>query len=99
MSKVSKVDNIYFNVSEEDYEFFRNKIAECYQEREKIRMIIDVENKNVSFSAFLKLKKVFDELGVEKLVETCVLCKDGIKKTLISTFISKIPTKRPVKFL
>lgn len=94
-----KVDNIYFSVSEEDYDYFRKRIAECYRDKEKIRMIIDVENKNVSLSAFLKLKKVFDELGVEKLLETCVLCKDGLKKKLISGFISKIPTKRPVKFL
>lgn len=94
-----KIDNIYFCISENDYEYFRNRIAECYRERERIRMIIDLENKEVSFNAFKKLKKVFDDLGVEKLEETCVLCQDGFKKNLIKNFIKLIPTKRDVKFL
>ena len=99
MATGPKIDNIYFNISEDDYEFFRDSIAKCYLERERIRMIIDLEGKEVSLRAFKKIKKVFDDLGVEKLEETCVLCKDGIKKTLIKQFIKLIPTKRPVKFL
>lgn len=94
-----KIDNIYFHISEEDYQQFRDTIEECYQKRDKIRMIIDLEGKEVSLRAFKKIKKVFDDLGVEKLEETCVLCKDGIKKKLIKGFIKMIPTKRDVKFL
>lgn len=94
-----KIDNIYFNIDENDYQLFRDTIEKCYKERERIRMIMDLEGKEVSFHAFKKIKKVFDELGVDKLEETCVLCKDGFKKKLIKNFISLIPTKRPVKFL
>jgi hypothetical protein len=94
-----KIDNIYFNISEDDYQLFRDTIDECYKDRERIRMIMDLEGKEVSLRAFKKIKKVFDDLGVEKLEETCVLCKDGIKKNLIKRFIKLIPTKRPVKFL
>jgi len=94
-----KIDNVYFHISEEDYQEFRNAIEKYYKERERIRMIIDLEGRDVSLRAFKKIKKVFDDFGVEKLEETCVLCKDGIKKKLIKSFIKLIPTKRPVKFL
>ena len=70
-----------------------------YREKERIRLIMDLDGQDVTFDAFKKLKKVFDDLGVEKLEETCVICKDGIKKTLIRQFIKLIPTKRPVIFV
>lgn len=94
------IDNVYYNIDKNyDSEKFKNDIKEYYDTRERIRLIMDLEGKDISFDAFKKLKKVFDELGVEKLEETIVLCKDGFKKTLIKKFISIIPTKRPVKFV
>ena len=99
------IDNIYFNVGEEDYEMFRNTIEKCYSDEniERMRLIMDLEGKSVSLSSFRKLKKVFDELGVEKLEETCVMCDDGFKKTLIKKFLKMFTTgkfpKRPVIIL
>jgi hypothetical protein len=100
-----KIDNIYFNVGEEDYQIFRDTVEKCYKDRERVRLIMDLEGKKVKLSSFMKLKKVFDELGVEKLEETCVLCDDGWKKTIIKSFMGAMKKvnenfpKRPVKFL
>ena len=70
-----------------------------YSKYDKIRMIYDLDGQNVSMSAMLKLKKVFEEIGVEHLDETCIICKDGIKKTLIKKFLKLVKTERPVRFL
>ena len=94
------IDNVYYNIGK-DYDpvAFREDMKRHYREKERIRLIMDLDGQDVTFDAFKKLKKVFDDLGVEKLEETCVICKDGIKKTLIRQFIKLIPTKRPVIFV
>lgn len=99
-----KIFNAYFNFSEGyDLKNFEKDVTDAYNSHERIRMIIDLENRSIgmnNLSEFKKLKKLFDEdnLGVEKLEETIVLCKDGLKKTIIKKFIKMIPTKRPVNF-
>lgn len=97
------VYNAYFNFSGSyNLENFEKDVEKVYNENEMIRMVIDLENRDISMSSlsdFKKLKNIFDDdnLGVEKLLETIVICKDGIKKRLIQGFIKLIPTKRPVK--
>ena len=94
------VENMYFNIGG-DYntETLKKEILEGYSKYEKIRMIYDLNDKNVSMKAMLKLKKVFEEIGVEHLEETCIICKDGIKKTLIKNFLKLVKTERPVRFI
>jgi hypothetical protein len=94
------VENMYFNIGG-DYstETLKEEILEGYSKYEKIRMIYDLNDKNVSMKAMLKLKKVFEEIGVEHLEETCIICKDGIKKTLIKNFLKLVKTERPVRFI
>ena len=100
---MTDVFNAYFNFSGSyDLENFEKDVEKVYNENEMIRMIIDLENRDINMSSlndFKKLKKIFDDdnLGVEKLLETIVICKDGIKKKLIQGFLKIIPTKRPVK--
>jgi len=94
------VENLYFNIgSEYSTEQLKEEVLTAYAKYEKIRMIYDLNDKNVSMTAMLKLKKVFEEIGVEHLEETCIICKDGIKKTLIKKFLSLVKTERPVKFI
>lgn len=94
------VENMYFNIGA-DYstEQLKEEVLAAYAKYDKIRMIYDLDGKNVSMSAMLKLKKVFEDIGVEHLEETCIICKDGIKKTLIKKFLTLVKTERPVKFL
>jgi len=99
-----KIFNAYFNFGG-DYNLdnFEKDVTDVYYAHDKIRMIIDLDKKSISMSNlgdFKKLKRLFDEdnLGVENLEETIVICKDGFKKTIIKKFIQMIPTKRPVKF-
>ena len=94
------VENLYFNIGAEySTEELKEEVLAAYAKYDKIRMIYDLNGKNVSMSAMLKLKKVFEEIGVEHLEETCIICKDGIKKTLIKKFLTLVKTERPVKFL
>lgn len=94
------VENMYFNIgSEYSTEQLKQEVLDAYTKYDKIRMIYDLNDKNISMSAMLKLKKVFEEIGVEHLEETCIICKDGIKKTLIKKFLKLVKTERPVRFL
>lgn len=96
--------NAYFDISQGyDVETFRKEMEELYNTYPKVRLIMDLEKRDISMSSlneFKKLKRIFDDdqLGVEKLIETIVLCKDGIKKSIVKHFIKLIPTKRPVHF-
>ena len=94
------VENMYFNIGEEySTELLKEEVLAAYCKYDKIRMIYDLNGKNISMSGMLKLKKVFEEIGVDHLEETCIICKDGIKKTLIKNFLKLIKTERPVKFI
>jgi hypothetical protein len=96
--------NAYFYISPDyDINVFRKEMEKHYNSHEKVRLIMDLEDREIgldSFSDFKRLKKVFDEddLGVEKLIETIVICKNGFKKRIIQRFIKLIPTKREVFF-
>ena len=94
------VDNIYYNIGEDyDADVFKQEILKYYQEREKIRLIFDLEGQSINMSAMKKIKKVFKEIGVAGLEETCIIVKSGFKKTLIKNFLKIVKTERPVKFL
>lgn len=94
------VFNLYFNIGENyDIALLEKEILKAYEENDRVRMIYDLTNKSVSMSAMLKLKKLFEKIGVEHLEETCIICKDGLKKTLIKKFLKLVKTERPVKFL
>jgi hypothetical protein len=95
--------NAYFNfkIGYEE-EMFRSEISKLYNEKDKIRLIIDLENRDIglnNINDFKKIKKVFDDLGIEKLEETIIICKNGFKKKIIKGFMKIVPTKRPVKFI
>lgn len=96
--------NAYFYISPDyDINDFRKEMEIHYNNHKHVRLIMDLENRDInldSFNDFKKLKKVFedDDLGVENLIETIVICKDGFKKRVIQRFIKLIPTKRPVSF-
>ena len=94
------IDNIYYNIGD-DYEVsvFKQEILKYYEEKEKIRLIFDLDGKSVSMSSMKKIKKVFEEIGVDGLEETCIIAKNGFKKTLIKNFLKIVKTERPVKFL
>ena len=97
---MSGVDNIYYNIGEDyDTEVFKQEILTLYQEREKIRLIFDLDGQNINMAAMKGLKKVFKEIGVSGLEETCIIVKPGFKKTLIKNFLKIVKTERPVKFL
>ena len=94
------VDNIYYNIGVSyDPEIFKKEILEYYNNRERIRLIFDLDGKKISIDAMRKLKKIFDDIGVDGLEETCVIVKDKFKKMLIQKFLKLVKTKRPVKFL
>ena len=94
------IDNIYYNIGEEvDINTFKDEIINYYKEKERIRLIFDLDGKSVSISAMKKIKKVFEDVGVSGLQETCIIAKNGFKKTLIKKFLKIVKTQRPVKFL
>lgn len=94
------VENLYFNIGQEyDPEKLKTEVLEAYGKYEKIRMIYDLNGRSINMKAMLKLKRVFEEIGVEHLEETCIICKDGFKKTLIKNFLKLVKTERPVKFI
>lgn len=97
---MTESETLYFNIGQDhDPEDFKNTVLTAYQEHESIRIIFDLEGKSVNMSAMKKIKKIFEEIGVEKLEETCIICKDGIKKTLIKNFLKLVKTKKPVRFI
>jgi len=97
---MTEIENLYFNIGEEcDIALLKKEVLLAYSKYEKIRMIYDLDGKNVSMKAMLQLKKVFEDIGVEKLEETCIVCKDGFKKTLIKNFLKLVKTERPVRFV
>ena len=94
------IDNIYYNIGEEvDLTVFKEEILKLYKERERIRLIFDLEGKNINMKKMKELKKIFTEIGVSGLEETCIIVKSGFKKTLIRNFLKIVKTERPVKFL
>mgnify|MGYP003628218262 CR=1 FL=1 len=46
-----------------------------------------------------KVKKIFEELGVEKLIETCVISHEKLKRGLVKLFLDRMKTERSVRFL
>jgi len=94
----------YFNFDKNyNIDNFRSQMDIYYHKYEKIKLIIDLEDREVGLSdltKFKQLKRIFDDdqLGVEKLVDTNIICKNGFKKKIIKGFIKIIPTKRPVNF-
>ena len=63
--------NAYFYISPDyDIKFFREQMEIHYKNHKRVRLIMDLEDREInldSFSDFKRLKKVFDEddLGVE----------------------------------
>lgn len=94
------INNIYFNIGcGFDSTKVRKEIVNAYTVHNRIRIIIDLAGAKVELGEMKRFKKIFDELGVDKLEETCVICKDPFKRKLINSFLKIIPTKRPVRFI
>lgn len=94
------VANIYYNIgSGFNYEEVKKNITDAYAKNDMNRLIIDLENQKVEINEMKRFKKIFAELGVEKLEATYIICKDKWKKNVINTFLKLIKTQRPVKFL
>ena len=94
------IDNIYYNIGDNySVEKFKEEILKLYRERERIRLIFDLKGQNISMGPMKKLKKVFEEIGVSKLEETCILADKSFKLTLVKTFLKMVKTQRPVRFL
>ena len=94
------IDNIYYNIGEEyDINNFKKEMLKYYEERERVRLIFDLAGKSISMGPMKKLKKVFEEIGVKKLEETCIIVKKGFKLLLVKQFLKLVKTERPVKFL
>lgn len=98
--------NAYFNIGADyDIDTFREELEKYYKEYSKVRLIIDLDGKEITMKhapVFKKFKQIFDEkdLGIENLLETIVICEKGFKRTVIKGFLS-IPgfrPKRPVHF-
>lgn len=98
--------NAYFNFEENDnLDNFKTELEELYKKYETIRLVIDLGKKEISMShlpLFKKFKVIFedDQLGVNNLLETIVICKEGFKRSIVKTFLN-IPgfkPKRPVRF-
>lgn len=99
--------NAYFDFENNDnIDLFEKKITDYYQKYKQIRLIIDLGDRNISMKdlpLFKKLKIIFDDkhLGVENLLETIVICKEGFKRSIVKNFLN-LPgfrPKRDVKFL
>jgi hypothetical protein len=95
------VKNIYFNIGENyPVEKVREKILFGYENYSKVRMIFDLDGVSITnMSSMKKVKKIFEELGVEKLLETCIVSKEGVKTWIVKKFLSMQKTERPVRFL
>ena len=96
-----KIKNIYFNI-DENYppEELKEKVLYAYEHYPKVRMIFDLDGVKVSnIGCMKKVKKVFEEIGVEKLVETCVYSKEKYKLMLVKQFLKLVKTERPVRYL
>lgn len=101
MIKPEDIINIYFNVGE-DYspDDLEKKVVAAYEEHDHIRMVFNLDKVNVSsIKPMLKVKKVFERIGVKKLVETCVYSSESRKLMLVKTFLKMMRTERPVRFL
>jgi len=98
---MADIKNIYFNISENyPVEKVREKIVHAYQNYDKIRMIFDLNGVNLSgLGAMKKVKRIFEELGVEKLVETCIISHEKFKRNLVSLFLKQVKTQRTVRYL
>ena len=97
---MAEVETIYYNIGEDyDPDAFKKEMLEAYSKHDKIRLIFDLEGKKINMKAMTKIKKIFEEIGVEHLEETCIIAKDGFKKTLIKNFLKIVKTKKPVKFI
>ena len=96
--------NAYFDFSGKfKFENFKAEFLKHYNntENDKLILIIDLENRNIGLTDlfnFIKIRKFFDRLGVEKLQKTIVCCKDGKKKDIIKGFLKKYPPEREVVF-
>jgi len=101
MIKPEDIINVYFNVGE-DYspDDLEKKVVAAYNEYNHIRMIFDLDKVNVAnIKPMMKVKKVFERIGVEKLVETCVYSSERKKLMLVRIFLKTMKTERPVRFL
>ena len=97
---MSEVINVYFNIGSDcDTNKLKEEILEAYSKHDKVRMIYDLQGKKVSFDAMMKIKRIFDDIGVDHLEETCIISKEGFKTTLIKNFLKLVKTKRPVRFI
>ena len=95
------IKNIYFNI-DENYppEELKKKVVYAYDNYPKVRMIFDLDGVKVSnISCMNKVKKVFEEIGVEKLVETCIYSKEKYKLMLVKQFLKMIKSERPIRFI
>ena len=81
---MSKIINIYFNISENyPVSKVRERIVYAYEHYDKIRMVFDLNRVSITgLGAMKKVKKIFEELGVEKLIETCVISHEKLKRGL-----------------
>lgn len=90
---------LHHSMSPED---FYNQVKTAYDNNEKVRFIFDASGSNVSIEDMNKIKNVFDRLEKEtkeKLEETCIIIEGDIKRTIVSTFINSIKSKKPVRIL
>lgn len=95
------IKNIYFNTGEDTSpEELEVKIKNAYEKFDHIRMIFNLDKVKVSsITPMIKVKKIFERLGVEKLVETCVYSSETRKLFLVKTFLKTMKTQRPVRFI
>jgi hypothetical protein len=97
---MTDIKNLYFKIdSEYPPEELKKRIVKAYDENEKIRMIFDLDDVTVKMDAMKKVKRIFEEVGVEKLVETCICSKEKFKMMLVKQFLRLVKTERPVRFL
>jgi hypothetical protein len=98
---MSDIKNIYFKISEGyPVENVRKRIVDAYKNYDRIRMVFDLNGIQLTgIKAMKKVKKIFEELGVEKLVETCVISHEKIKRGIVKQFLKLVKTEREVRFL
>lgn len=98
---MSEIKNIYFKIGEGyPVEKVKERIVDAYNKYDKVRMVFDLNGvKLTGLGDMKKVKKIFEELGVEKLVETCIISYDKIKRGLVQLFLERVKTERVVRFL